>query len=857
MSADTTTPPTDAPGEESGLPKGATVGRYVVLGLRGRGAMGEVYAAYDPDLDRKVALKLLRVRGANDTADGRTRLLREAQAMARLSHPNVVVVFDVGTFEQSVFIAMEFVEGNTLAYWLQAQHRRWREVLDVYLAAGRGLVAAHIAGLVHRDFKPENVMVTRSGEVRVMDFGLVREQTGDEPSLANRLSATLADRAAALAETFDSATDPDATIKLGGDGAEPPSSSSGSYLKLKLTQTGAMLGTPAYMAPEQFAGTGADARTDQFSFCVALYEGLWGRRPFAGRNAVEVMANVTAGTVDEPPANSDVPSRFRRIVLRGMSTDPRNRYFSMVELLSALERCRAGHRRGWLAAVGSAVVLLTGAAAAGRFPATQKAVCAAGPELAAAAWSREGRAAIETGFVRTDAQSGQRAFASMAAIVDRYVSGWLNMYRETCEATHVRHDQSAEVLDLRMECLRERLSSVHALTAVFLEADSAVVDHAMSAATALPALDRCGDVEMLRAVVKPPGDPAANASVAHVREQVSLLNVLRDSGQCQRAVAMADGLVAAAVATKYLPVEGEAQFAVGALGETCIEVAKAIDHLQDAAIAAETSHHDEVYIEAMTMMAALYADRLHDVRRAHEAIGHASAVLARFPNHPVLDAWLSGHQAIVAMAEGRHADARRFEQKALDLRVRLYGQDSNEVLFSLNNLAIDLHELHQDEDAAPLIAHVVDVQTRLFGPKSTRLALAFTNQAEILTGLGRFNEAHSAVGRALAIFAGQNAAPALVGYGLLNLGRLQDAEGSPAAAVKSLEEAVRLVGGADQLVAAQAEFALARALWRASPGQRTRARQLAHSARQTVADQGGPTDLISQIAQWESSHGPV
>src|SRR3954470_5845866 len=175
MSVDTTTPPTDAPGEESGLPKGATVGRYVVLGLRGRGAMGEVYAAYDPDLDRKVALKLLRVRGANNTADGRTRLLREAQAMARLSHPNVVVVFDVGTFQESVFIAMEFVEGNTLAYWLQAQERRWREVLDVYLAAGRGLVAAHTAGLVHRDFKPENIMVTRSGEVRVMDFGLVRE----------------------------------------------------------------------------------------------------------------------------------------------------------------------------------------------------------------------------------------------------------------------------------------------------------------------------------------------------------------------------------------------------------------------------------------------------------------------------------------------------------------------------------------------------------------------------------------------------------------------------------------------------------------------------------------------------------
>src|SRR5579884_3461145 len=137
------------------LARGASIGRYVVLGLLGRGGMGEVYAAFDPDLDRKIAVKLLRARGAN-TADGRTRLLREAQAIARLSHPNVVVVFDVGTFRDSVFIAMEFVEGNTLGYWLEAAPRRWREVLDVFLAAGRGLAAAHAAGLVHRDFKPDN-----------------------------------------------------------------------------------------------------------------------------------------------------------------------------------------------------------------------------------------------------------------------------------------------------------------------------------------------------------------------------------------------------------------------------------------------------------------------------------------------------------------------------------------------------------------------------------------------------------------------------------------------------------------------------------------------------------------------------
>ena len=206
-----------AAGEETGLAKGATIGRYVVLGLLGRGGMGEVYAAYDPELDRKIAVKLLRARGgsAEASADGKTRLLREAQAIARLSHPNVVVVYDVGTFRESVFIAMEFVEGHTLGYWLQAETRRWREVLDVYVAAGRGLVAAHAAGLVHRDFKPDNVMITKSGQVRVMDFGLAREEvTVDQPSMAGQLALDAGARAAALADTFGAGVDLDATAKL-------------------------------------------------------------------------------------------------------------------------------------------------------------------------------------------------------------------------------------------------------------------------------------------------------------------------------------------------------------------------------------------------------------------------------------------------------------------------------------------------------------------------------------------------------------------------------------------------------------------------------------------------------------------
>ncbi|MDB4982432.1 MAG: Serine/threonine-protein kinase pkn3, partial [Myxococcales bacterium] len=242
------------------LTRGTALGRFVVLGLVGRGAMGEVYGAYDPELDRKIAIKLLRPRagGAGDGGDSRTRLMREAQATAKVSHPNVVVVFDAGTFGERVFIAMEFVEGHTLRFWLQVQERTWHEILDAFLAAGRGLAAAHDKGLVHRDFKPDNVMIAaQGGQVRVMDFGLARMAL--EPHAPE-----------------EPAVDFDATMELSTGlslAASPAATASPmTIFRDKITATGAVLGTPAYMSPEQFRSQPADARSDQFSFCVALYE---------------------------------------------------------------------------------------------------------------------------------------------------------------------------------------------------------------------------------------------------------------------------------------------------------------------------------------------------------------------------------------------------------------------------------------------------------------------------------------------------------------------------------------------------------------------------------------------------------
>ena len=503
--------------------RGATIGRYVVLGLVGRGGMGEVYAAYDPELDRKVAVKLLRVKPGNGVSlnEGRQRTLREAQAIARLSHPNVVVVYDVGTFRDQVFIAMEFVEGNTVTYWLAAQSRSWQEVLRVFRAAGRGLTAAHEKGLVHRDFKPDNVMVGRDGEVRVMDFGLARQVT-DKPAL-ERTPPTRS-MPVAIAEHGPGAVPDDqmTTILLNGPPTGPPTPAGGidsqpsqpssGMFELQLTRTGAMMGTPAYMAPEQFLGTATDARTDQFSFCVALYEALYGERPFSGNTMFALTTAVVQGQVKEAPQSSKVPLWVRKVLLRGLRAEAGERYPSMHDLIEALGKNPNAARMRFLAV--AAVVLVPVALTVGvhQSLANHKSTCGAGPARLAGIWdlTAEGgpeparQAAIHSAFLHTGKSYASEVYATVNRILSGYSQSWANMYREACEATNARGEQSAEVLDLRMTCLQERLGGLRALTDVFSDANGQVVENAVSAANNLGSLDRCADVPLLRSVVRPP-----------------------------------------------------------------------------------------------------------------------------------------------------------------------------------------------------------------------------------------------------------------------------------------------------------------------------------------------------------------
>jgi tRNA A-37 threonylcarbamoyl transferase component Bud32 len=331
------------------------VDRYEVLAELGTGGMGVVYRARDPQLDREVAIKLLRPAGTtrHDPETSRARLVREARAMARLSHPNVLTVHEVGTFEDQVFVAMEYVEGRTLSEWLAQAERPWPDVLEAFLAAGRGLAAAHDKGIVHRDFKPENVMVSDDpqgargvGRVLVLDFGLAR--SAEAPEVDDDV------------RTVDAAA-----------------------FDASLTLTGALVGTPAYMAPELYAGKPADERSDQFAFCVALWEAVYRQRPFAGDTLAALAHAVMEGEIRSPIGVGARPAWLRRVLERGLAVDPLERYESMHALLDAIafHRRPRWHQR-WMPAViggGALAVGLLLMATASRLPKTRPPIVTAVP----------------------------------------------------------------------------------------------------------------------------------------------------------------------------------------------------------------------------------------------------------------------------------------------------------------------------------------------------------------------------------------------------------------------------------------------------------------------------------------------
>jgi len=316
----------DECGAGEGRRPGARIDRYELVQEIGSGAMGVVWRAHDIDLDRDVALKLIRSAGGS-FPQLRARLLGEARAMARLPHPNVVAIYDVGTNDGGLFIAMERLDGGTLGDWLRAAPRSPADVVEKFLAAGRGLAEAHRAGLVHRDFKPENVLLGRDGVARVGDFGLAV---------------------------------PAAEFPLGGEAIRRDGDA--------ITQDGELVGTLAFMSPEQLLGDRATARSDQFSFCVALYEALYGQMPFVlpsgETHAAILLAAIAEGRIARPPADRKVPRRLHDLLVRGLAYDPADRWPAMDDVVAELALCRR-RRRSLVALAGDAAAAAFAVALAG------------------------------------------------------------------------------------------------------------------------------------------------------------------------------------------------------------------------------------------------------------------------------------------------------------------------------------------------------------------------------------------------------------------------------------------------------------------------------------------------------------
>jgi tetratricopeptide (TPR) repeat protein/tRNA A-37 threonylcarbamoyl transferase component Bud32 len=815
--------------------RGGMIGRYIVLGLLGKGGMGVVYSAYDPELDRKVALKLLRVvnrKKGEDLDAKRSRLLREAKAIARLSHPSVVVVYDVGTYQDQVFIAMELVDGMTALRWRDTRKPSWKEILRVFIDAGEGIAAAHAADLIHRDFKPENVMVTREGKVRVMDFGLARTM--------ERITT----------ETSPSSSDGDGPTMPGVRPAEP-----------RLTHEGNVVGTPAYMPPEQYLGV-TDERSDQFSFCVSLYECLYGHHPFEARTSVGLTSNMQAGRVHDAPAGTKIPTWVRRILLKGLKPRPEDRWTSMPEMLEALRKDPAIARRRWLIA-GSAVAAV-GALLFGmqRAADTRRAFCAAGPDKLVGAWElptthdqagAPRHIAIEKSFLATGKPYARDAIRGVIKALDDYAGKWVGLYRDACEATHIRGEQSEEVLDLRMGCLNDRLNGLRALTDVFGSATGEVVEHAVEAAHALTPLDGCSDIRQLKSIIQPP-DQSVKERVEDLRRDLGQIKAIYDAGKYLEALDRLKPTIAEAKKLGYRPLEAEALTRLGLAQSELYKCEDATKTFEEAVRASIASRHDDLLPE---ISSTLLWD-LANLRRFDESdqwSRFAEATIERgTASNPLAYAWLLNNIGVSYLLGGRVQESLEYQQRARVLKEKILGPDDPDVARTMNNVALSLSTLGRSNEALDLINRSLRIHKTILGATHPETATDLSNRGEILLAMGSFAEALASYQEANAIFErefGPN--DTTVAFSLTGIGNSLVSLGRPSEAIAPLEQALQIRRKADPNGArlGETEFALARSLWDAKTD-RARALSLAQSSFKHYGPLSSSANARAKITEWLS-----
>ncbi len=671
---------------EARLERGRSVGRYMLLDRLGAGGMGVVFSAYDPELDRKVAVKLLRL-GTAHSQEGQARLLREAQAMARLQHPHVLAVFDAGTLGDEVFIAMELVEGSTLTDWLKAAPRSWRQVLETFLSAGRGLSAAHAAGLVHRDFKPDNVLISRDGRVRVTDFGLARD-LGTAELTALPTSGVVAVK------------------DLEGG---------------RLTRTGALLGTPAYMAPEQVLGGAVDARTDQYSFCVALYEALHGERPFAGDTWETLRESILGHKVRPPRAGVSVPRWLRAVVLRGLSPEPSARFASMEALLAELERGPAAVRRRRVAV--AALVVVMGAGATGYRDVHQRRErCQDSGAHFAGVWDAARKQAMSEVFLATKQPYAPDAWAMVERTLDGYTARWRREWTEACEATWVKRQQPEEVLGLRTGCLDLRRDKVRALTDLLVQASASEVREASTLMGTLPDLSACTAQGVQPAQAPAPQAPVAAPEREALRMKLARVEALNMAGREREGLELAREVHARARELGERRLEAESLYWQGMLHQGLNEDADAEKLLTQAVLAAEALGLDELKARAQTELIWLYGINRHQVEPALAWGRQAQATVDRLGGAPNLQFRLHRALGAALFDQGRFAEATEHFLKARDQARAVLGEDHPTMSGTWANVGMGLSTLGRYAEATDAIQHALELAMKWLGPRHPRVA---------------------------------------------------------------------------------------------------------------------------------------
>jgi tetratricopeptide (TPR) repeat protein/tRNA A-37 threonylcarbamoyl transferase component Bud32 len=696
------------------------IGRFTVIRRLGAGGMGVVYVAYDEQLDRRVAVKMLQ-QSVSEIA--RARVEREARAMAKLTHANVVQVYEVGRVsdadDERLFIAMEYVDGSSLQAWQAQEDRTWTEVLQAYRQAGEGLAAAHHVGLVHRDFKPANAMVstTPSGQplVKVLDFGLALEHDVPEPAV-------------------DQPT---------------VSRSNESWSGTRLTADGSVMGTPAYMAPEQFVSSTVGEAADQFSFCVALWEGLFGQRPFRGRSLQELAAAVTQGKRRARPEGSDVPQWVERALNRGLSGSPDERWPSMRELLDALEpasREDASSRR-WVVGVAALAVAALGVAAVAGGGGQR---CSGAEDHLAGVWDPQRQAATQAAFEATDVRYAGQAWSRAAGALDVYSEQWREMYVDACEATVVRHEQSEAVLDLRMACLQRNLQSFDATVKVLMTADREVVSRAHEVLGALEPVSACADVERLKADVEPPRAEEANA-VNEARTLLVEAHVQMLAARFEEAKAAIDAAAGLLSDVTYEPALAELAYRRARLHSHHAEHDAAVRELERVLELGARSRRWDLVADALASLVFVVGLRQNDSDAALRYVPLARALA----NDPESEARLANSIATVWADLGRYDDAEAEYRRAIDLATNVQGPEHPSVQALRHNLAETLDRSGRLEEAETEYRRVLASVTRALGKDHPNVAMTQAMLGNVLMKQGRYEEAETVFRSALEI--GQDA----------------------------------------------------------------------------------------------------